>query len=203
MVQTTDDDSRILFDGSNWQDLNRMIALAKFQFLQDDDYDNNHPRRCAYVSQRFTGPALDWVASIHSTQPTTFENFDSFVSTVRDAFGVDDTNITAILRQDLDKLAWGPDVPTFFAEFDRLCTGLNVVGHDVKIAMVEAKLPLKIKILLSEQALSFANYDTMRQRLNIMWALDPQKGGGGSRSKPRCGSCGKRGHSASDCRSKN
>lgn len=193
------------FDGSNWEDLDKLVALAKFQFLQDDDYNDEHqPQRCAYLAQRFVGPALDWVATVHASTPATFESFDGFVVAVKQAFGVEANNVTALRRKALDDLRWGTDVPVFFAEFDRLTFQLNITGHDVKIAMVEAKLPLSMKETLATQALSFANYETMRERLNTMWALNPhRKPGSANSNRPRCGRCGKVGHRADECKSKN
>lgn len=186
MVETTENENNdTMFDGTNWIDLNRMIALAKFQFLQDDDYDDNQPRRCAYLARRFTGGALDWVASQHATDPTLFSSFDNFITSVRQTFGVDDMNITAILRHELDALKWTGDVPLFFAEFDRLALGLSITGHDTKIAMVGAKLPHQLKEILAEQSLAFANYDTMRARLIGMWALDPNRPARGTLAKKK------------------
>jgi hypothetical protein len=61
-----------------------------------------------------------------------------------------------------------------------------------------------MKAKLAEQGLSFSNYDTMRERFNLMWALDPTRSKvvtQGKKKKPRCGSCGKKGHVAAECRS--
>lgn len=193
------------FDGSNWEDLDKLIALARFHFLQDDDYDDAHqPQRCAYLAQRFVGAALDWAANEHVNTPQTYEDFDVFVVAVKQAFGVEANNITALRRRALDDLRWGTDVPVFFSEFDRLTTQLAITGHDTKIAMVEAKLPVSLKETLATQALSFSNYETMRERLNTMWALNPhRKSGASSANRPRCGHCGKLGHRAADCKAKN
>lgn len=194
-------ESDLTFHGANWEDLNRLVSLAKFQFLQDDDYDDNHPRRCACLAASFSGPALDWVSSEYANRPTIFDHFDVFVIETRQAFGVADNNIEALCRKKLDDLQMGSDVPVFFAEFDRLLAALGITGHGTKIAMLQPKLPAHIKKLWAEQALSFANYDTMRERLNCMWALSADVGrGGGNAKKPRCGSCGRKGHKAADCR---
>ncbi|RYP60070.1 hypothetical protein DL770_010066 [Monosporascus sp. CRB-9-2] len=67
MVINTEDDTKITFAGHNWEDFNRWIALSKFQFLQDSEYDDNGPKKRAYAGQRFKWPALDWVASTHTT----------------------------------------------------------------------------------------------------------------------------------------
>lgn len=196
------EDQVIKFNGSNWQALNRVVALSRFQFLQDDDYDDNERRRCAYLAQQFEGSALDWVAQASTARPNIFLDFDGFVRATREAFGIADNNITALLRRDLDQLRWSSDVPVFFAEFDRITHALGITSHETRIAMVEGKLPSLMKIRLAEQALSFANYDTMRERFNCMWALDPSRGQATQSQgrKPRCGSCGRKGHQTSECR---
>lgn len=199
MVSAPDDTHR--FNGSDWQMLNRVVALARFQFTLDDEFDNNEARKCAYVAQHFTGPALDWVSTLPN-QAAVFTHFDGFVEATRQAFGIADNNITALLRRDLDQLSWQSDVPIFFAEFDRLTFALGITSHETRVAMVEQKLPLAMKLRLAEQALHFANYDTMRERFNCMWAMDPTRGQATqSRKKPRCGNCGRQGHPASVCRS--
>jgi hypothetical protein len=191
------------FDGSNWEDLDRIVGLAKFTFLQDDDYDDNELRKCAYLAQQFTGPALDWSVSTHQNQPAVFNDFDGFVVAVQQAFGVEANGIQALRRGTLDSLAWSKNVPVFFAEFDRLTLQLGIGGHGTKIAMVQSKLPLSIKAELARQALDFNNYETMRERLITMWALDPGRASSSSNNKkPRCGTCGKRGHLAADCKAK-
>ena len=206
MVYENDDSHK--FNGSNWQELNRIVALARFNFLQDTDYDNNHPRRCAYLAARYDGAALDWVSSAHGRTANLFSNFDGFITATREAFGIADNNITALLRRDLDQLQWNVDVPVFFSEFDRLTLALGITSHETRVAMIEQKLPMQMKVLLATQALSFANYDTMRERFNCMWAMDPTRNKRVTQTpskakKPRCGTCGKAGHVSTDCRSKN
>lgn len=205
MVQTTEDATDLRFDGSNWEDLDRIIALAKFQFLQDDDYDDNEPRRCAYLAQRFVGPALDYVATLHASEPAAFESFEGLVMGVKQSFGVEANNIGALRRKALDDLRWGGDVPVFFSNFDRLTIQLGITDHTTKIQMVYAKIPSSLKAKLAEQALDFANYETMRERLNTMWALDPNRHGqeAAKATRPRCGRCGKKGHTAANCTAKN
>lgn len=206
-----EDKPSITFNGSNWQELNRLVALSRFKFLIDDKYtiehddgttSPNHPARCACLARNYEGPALDWVASVTAVSADAFSDFEGFIVATRQAFGVADNNITALLRRDLDQLAWQNDVPVFFAEFDRITLALGISSHETRVAMVEGKLPLKMKILLAEQSLSFSNYDTMRERFNGMWAMDPTRSKSVTlgKKKPRCGSCGKKGHVASDCR---
>lgn len=195
----TSDEGTLKFNGSNWQALTRLVGLCRFQFAQDDDYHNDGRRCCAYLASQYEGAALDWASTLPDTA---LVSFDAFVQATREAFGIADNNITALMRRDLDQLQWSRDVPVFFAEFDRLTLGLGITSHETRVAMVESKLPQHMKVRLAEQGLSFANYDTMRERFNCMWALDPTRGQAtGSTKRPRCSACGKKGHQAASCRS--
>jgi len=205
--------STINFDGSNWQDLIRLVAQANLKFILDsakDDPELVTPQaRCAYLASNFEGPALDWVGAEHERNTTIFANYDGFLVHVRNAFGISDEGLAAQRRNELEGLRWSADLPTFFAEFDRLTQLLSLSSHETRIALVRNKLPAHVQKLLAEQALNFSNYETMRERLLVMWALDPARAIGGASNAPaakkrsRCGRCGKKGHNAGDCRSKN
>jgi hypothetical protein len=199
---STNEQTSLRFHGANWEDLDRIIAISRFKFLQTDDYEEPSAR-CAYLATYFEGPALDWAAALYGATPQTFDNFDGFILAVKQAFGVEANNITALRRKALDELRWSTDVPVFFADFDRITFQLGISDHGTKIAMVQAKLPLSLKEELARQALSFENYETMRERLNTMWALNPHKVLDSTPTKrAKCGACGKRGHRAEVCRSK-
>jgi hypothetical protein len=202
------------FNGANWEDLNRLIALAKFKFLVDDEYwvvDDgfrtvpDNAKRSAHLASQFEGAALDWVASTYGSNPQTFDNFEGFITAVRQGFGVADDNIRALCRAKLDELAWGAEVPSFFAELDRLFLALGIGGHDTRIAHVTSKLPPSMKLTLADQGRMFHNYDTMREFLNTRWALMPKHGVGKKATignkRQKCKGCGKKGHSATECRS--
>jgi hypothetical protein len=206
MVGTTDvRASDLKFDGSNWTDFTKIVGLAQFTFIQDDDYSDSELKKCAHLATMYTGPALDWAAYMMTNHRQSFSDFDTFVTLTREAFGIADNNITALLRRQLDELSWSSETPVFFAEFDRLTRALSITSHETRVAMIEAKLPLAMKSLLASQALSFSSYDTMRERFNCMWAMDPSKSKKVTHpgSKPRCGTCGKKGHTATNCKSKN
>jgi hypothetical protein len=197
----------ITFHGNDWQVLNRVVALARFKFAQDSDYDVgtdlDYTKQNTYLASRFEGPALDWAAHTYGANRDLFRGpFDQFVVTVRETFGIHEGNITALLRTELDVLQWNTNVPVFFAEFDRLSATLGITSHSERIILLQGKLPANIKQRFMEQALSFASYDTMRDRCFAMWALDPTRGKSIAKAKSRCGSCGKKGHAASECRSK-
>lgn len=125
--------SDIRFNGSNWQDLTRLVTLCKLHFLQDSDYTNDENARCACLAACFEGPALDWVVERTGTNYALFASFQGFVTECRQAFGVADNNITAYVRRELDQLTWNDDVPVFFAEFDRLTSALQITSHETRV----------------------------------------------------------------------
>lgn len=208
--------SRITFDGSNWQDLTRLLTVTQMKFLQsantDDDEFASDEAKCAYLVSQFTGPALDWAGASYTANNAVFNQYTIFVQGVKDAFGISDQGLEAQRRGELEGLKWHHDLPVFFAEFDRITHQLNLTGNETKIALLRAKLPFNVTKLLAEQALNFHDYSTMRERLLTMWSLDPSAsavGGTGhhapqsSKKRPRCGRCGRKGHTASECRAKN
>lgn len=209
-------DSTITFDGSHWQDLTRLVTSCNMEFLQyahfseDENNYSTEEAKCAKLVSYFRGPALDWAGNIYANAPQVMNNFDNFVEGVRNAFGISDEGLSAQRRGELEGLRWdAQNLPVFFAEYDRITMQLGLTGHDTKIAILRSKLPIHVQKLLAEQALNFANYETMRERLLTMWNLDPGKhtavsaGTTTRKKKPRCGRCGKKGHTASDCRTKN
>jgi len=209
-MASSDASSSVTFDGSNWEDLTRLVTLARLDFLVSPEDFEGEPARCAHLCKNFRGPALDWVGSAHASTPAIFDDYDQFVEAARNQFGISDQGLSAQRRGQLEGLKWQHDLPIFFAEFDRLTHLLGLNGDAVKIALVRSKLPQHVQKLLAEQALDFANYDTMRERLLTMWSLDPSRriaepsgSSTGSKKKPRCGRCGRKGHTASDCRAKN
>jgi hypothetical protein len=210
---STRDESLIFFDGSNGEDLLRLVTMSRLAFLREPErYEEDIRAQCGHLAKNFRGPALDWVGNVLSTNAGALDNFQGFYNLVRAHFGIDDGNLDALRRAELDALRWRPDLPVFFAEFDRLTSLLGLAGDAVKIALVRSKLPTHVQKLLAEQALDFAHYPTMRTRLLTMWALDPSRSipssasssaGTTQKKRGKCSRCGKRGHAASDCRSKN
>lgn len=208
------EENDVLFDGSNWQDLTRLVTRCRMKFLQtsalDADPYVNDDAKCAHLVSHFRGPALDWAGQTYEANNASFADYSGFVEATRNAFGISDEGLEAQRRGQLEGLRWSTNLPTFFAEFDRLTSLLGLNQDSTRIAILRSKLPTTVQKLLSEQALNFHNYDTMRERLLTMWSLDPNRntvvgqGSAAAHSKrPRCGRCGKKGHTASDCRSKN
>lgn len=195
----------LTFDGSNWEDLSRLVTQAKLARLTDADVDSVEAQG-AWLGQRLRGPALDWFGEQYAARPGTFlSSFDDWTEQLRQQFGVSDDGLRARRRGQLEGLHWQPELPVFFAEFDRLTSLLGMTGNPARIALLRGKLPQHVQKLLAEQALDFHDYSTMRERLLTMWALDPTKNtavhASANRKRPKCGRCGKKGHAASDCRS--
>ena len=214
-MSTSEYTDNYYFDGSNWQDLTRLVTAARMKFLisanEENDKYETPAAKCAYLASFFRGPALDWVGQAYDANNAIFNNYAVFIENARQTFGISDEGLSAQRRGQLEGLQWRTDLPVFFAEFDRLTQLLGLQQDSTRIALLRAKLPYHVQKLLAEQALNFSHYPTMRERLLVMWSLDPSKTTnvvtssvqGGTRKRPKCGRCGKKGHAASDCRAKN
>lgn len=196
--------SDLAFDGSNWEDFSRLVTLTRLSsvFTTIDNEDD----KCAYLAQHFVGAALDWVGTQtdHGTD-TVFGNFDAFVRLVRTRFGIEDDVVRAHRQTQLDALRWSPDLPVFFSEFDRLTSSIGLTSEEARLAMLRSKLPLAEQRKLADAGRIFYSFETARSHLLTVWALQPQGAAAAantrSATRPKCGSCGKRGHRAANCKS--
>lgn len=199
--------SDVYFDGSNWEDLSRLVTLAKLNRASGTEVDSESTES-SWLARQFTGAALDWVTVQLNLKPALLDKFNDFVQSVRDHFGITDALVQSHQRVQLDALTWRKDAPTFFAEFDRLALecGLGADGN-AKIILAYAKLPTHIHTVLAQQNYVAPSYANLRDRVLTLWVLDPKSHGHKvdqtSAKKPRCGRCGKRGHAASECRTPN
>jgi hypothetical protein len=187
--------------------LTRLAALAKVRRLVETEIDSDGAE-VAWVASRFTGPALDWLAH-RFTDPTWALPTEKapFYEQVREAFGITDANVQNNQRLQLQALAWRSDLPTFFAEFDRLSIQCGMGGklNAGRLELLRAKLPASLQHSLAQQAFVPASYEHLRERLLLMWTLDPSSSRGKAEraktGRPKCGKCGKKGHTASECHS--
>jgi hypothetical protein len=192
------------FDGSNWQDLTRLIALAKLHRASGTEVDSD-TTQSAWVARQFTGPALDLVANLLVTEAALFDNFNQFCARVRDYFGITDTLLQAHQRTQLDALKWHRDLPLFFAEFERLSHACGMGGENAgKVTLLVSKIPEKQRAILARQAPPPSTFSEYRSRLLTVWVADPTSVGVSidkEQARPKCGKCGKKGHTTSTCHS--
>jgi|SRR5262245_310047 len=191
------------FDGSNWEDLTRLATLAKLHRASGTEVDSD-ATQSTWVARQFTGPALDLVTNLLAVEPKVLDDFTAFIARVREHFGISDGLVVAHQRNQLDALKWRRDLPTFFAEFERLSHACGMGGENSgKITLLVAKIPEKYRSILARQVPPPGSYSDHRQRLLLLWAQEPTAPGVSTdraSTKPKCGRCGKQGHTASDCR---
>lgn len=192
------------FDGSNWEDLNRLTTLARLFRASGTEVDSDLTQS-TWVARQFTGPALDLVTSILLIEESLLNDFPGFIRRVREHFGISDAVVLSHQRTQLDALKWRKDLPTFFAEFDRLGLACGHGGDTSgKVTLLLTKVPDKYRSILARQSPPPITYVQHRERLFTIWASDPTSASTSTDKasvKPKCGKCGKSGHTASECRS--
>lgn len=205
MKPKTPSSSDLTFDGSNWEDLARLATQAKLMRLAEAEVDSEKTQS-AWLARHYVGAAMDWFVNTWPIKAKLLDDFEEFLSDTRNAFGITDDLVLHHGRTQLEALRWRNDLPTFFAEFDRLALqcGLGSDGSG-KLELLRGKIPDASNTLLAQQAFVPSSYAALRTRLLTMWVLDPKsstsKADKSGKSKPKCGKCGKRGHTAAECRS--
>lgn len=182
----------------------RLCTLSKLHRFSGTEVDSD-VTQATWVARHFVGPALDWLTLRMTVDNALFTNFDKFTEKAREQFGINDTLLLDHQKVQLEHLRWRADLPTFFAEFDRLTAACGMGSNDiVKITLLLSKMPGNLRTQLALQAFSPTKYTEYRAGLLSRWALNPS--GAAARneansSRPKCGKCKKKGHTAAECRS--
>lgn len=201
----TSSSSDLTFDGSNWEDLARLATQAKLMRLSETEVDSDKTQS-AWLARHYVGAAMDWFVNTWALKTKLLDDFEEFLTETRNAFGITDDLVLYHGRTQLEALRWRNDLPTFFAEFDRLSLQCGL-GADTagKLELLRTKIPEASNTLLAQQAFVPSSYVALRTRLLTMWVLDPKsstsKADKINKSKPKCGRCGKKGHTSAECRS--
>ncbi|MCY9656362.1 hypothetical protein [Paenibacillus thiaminolyticus] len=200
---------RIYFDGSNWEDLPRLVSLCYFEFLQSGKYEDNEPAKCARLSSYFTGAALDYASAQYGTTTDVFSDFEEFVARTKAHFAATEDNLITLKRSALETLSWTDPCSVFFAEFDRLTSSLGINSDVSKVALLKPKLPAYVRQAMASWGVDYTSYHMLRNKI-VLVSLAHQtlprsvaRPKQASATKPKCGKCGKKGHTGANCRSKN
>jgi len=199
------DDQTIIFDGSNWDDLDRLSTRSFLTVALDKSIEEkDKPERAAVLmALSLGGAALDWYSANAAKGQTALN-----VSTPQNlknqlmiAFGWTESLGKEMLRHQLAQLAWDPqDLPTFFADFTRLTTALGMLGDASRMMMLREKVPKAMWETAANWGIVDMTFSTFRERALAVAMM----GGGGAKTptakRVKCGNCGKRGHSADKCR---
>lgn len=196
--------SDLLFDGTNPETLLRLIALVKLELaFAEEDSDAG---KSAWLAQHFSGAALDWIDLQLEDDSDILDDFEELVVQVKYRFGITHDALKARYQAQFDALQWTEDTPIFLAEFDRLTMKLGLATGPVRLQLLRTKLPAAILNMWADQGYYMVNYDQTRERLYTRHALrytGPNARSAKNAARPKCGSCGKKGHVAGDCRAKN
>lgn len=190
----------VFFDGSNWDDLDRLITVAKFLVLLDKDLDGDSAE-VPLISTGLRGAALDWlIANSTASPPKDVSTTAKLKNQLEAAFGITTGLRTTRYRQQLAELKFDHlDLSTFFADFNRLTQQLGMIGDSSRIMALNEKLPPSIKVDMAKLGLAGMTYDTARDRIMAM-GLQGAFGTVAKANRPKCQNCGKRGHKTTDCR---
>jgi hypothetical protein len=190
------------FDGTNPEDLLRLVTLTKLELaFANSDCEED---KCAWLCQHFSGAALDWLENELADGPELLTDFEELVAQVKANFGITEDTLRARYQVQFDALRMGADWPSFLSEFDRLTRKLHLVSNNERLQLLRMKLPASVLAKFAEQGLLMVDYAIIRDRLLTMHALNPagQAASGAKRAaRPKCGTCGKKGHTAAECRS--
>ena len=135
-----------------------------------------------------------------------FDDYDDFVAKVRAAFGFQGTSQKMFLRSRLAALKFGNDPLTFLNEFEVLTAQLGMTSDVTRVYEAMQKLPKHYLDVFNTMQVPHTSWYTLKAHITVIAAARA----GLSDAKPdekrrrsKCGKCGKKGHTAGQCRSPN
>jgi hypothetical protein len=194
----------LTFDG-NPVDLERILGMVALQFALHAGAFTQETTKTAYLVSHFRGAALDWGTRLVIKNDNRLQSYDKFTTSLKDHFGYDYAQLTSLHRTQLTKLTQTGDLMEFLTEFDNLSERVGLRADPTKITLVLPKLKKEYYDAIADGGDTIENYSTLRLRLLNIYAMKTGQppSDEAKRKKSRCGKCGKRGHSATQCKSTN
>jgi hypothetical protein len=197
----------LAFDG-NPVDLQRLLAHVSVSFLADQSKFGTEQAKSGFLAKHFRGPALDWLAVNLRDNASLLDNFDAFKSAVQGAFGLDSvrTGVEARTRMDALRQSPGGDLLLFLSEFEGLCATLGLASDASRCTLLMPKLEPYYQSSLRTSGQLCSSYSSIKAMLGNMYALRKDPGVAHqdkARRKAKCGKCGRKGHTSTECRSGN
>lgn len=187
------------FDG-NADDLRKFFAILEVRHVVHHESVPNDQAKIADAAGHFTGAVLDWFGDKLVEQPTYLGTtaWANFKAELERRFGM--TAITVQVRAQAKLASMKQDGPLldFLADFERTAE-LAGSGDVTKCALLPPKVSPRIRKAIEESGQALTNWNTMRSFcINVSSRTDDVTETGRKR-RARCGKCGKRGHTASQC----
>lgn len=198
------DDQDIVFDGSNWDDLDRLATRARMAAKLDKDVapEDEETRTALLMAYSLGGAALDWYsANMALETPIDVTTPQKLKNRLMNHFGWSAEMQIESYRKQLKDLVWDPkDLPTFFADFTRLTSHLGINADQSRIMILREKAPASVWVEASHWGIINMTFAAFRDRTLACAMIASLVNTAPKARRVKCGNCGKRGHSADHCR---
>ena len=196
------------FSGSPLE-LDRFLSVQRSLIGADTDVDATANTQALRLAAALRGPALDWYIATAPHQPGIVSDIANLERALRDMFGLSNGQRQAGFRLQFGESRQGAtDLLEYLAHISALATVSGCGNDPTLLAVVPGKLAPRYQLALANSGRLWASWNDMRTFLANVYAQDPQSALAlaeprKTSRKPKCGKCGKRGHTAEVCRTKN
>ena len=202
--------SDVVFDG-NPVDLDRVLGYVNTQqVLYPDAFGDNDAVKSCYLALHFRGDALDWHSALISSANTAgyLHDYEGYISQLKVQFGYSlELNVAGASTELMALRQTGDykDLREFLNHFRTLCQRTGIASDVSRLAILYPKLDPYYHGAIVTNGRCYTRFQDAANFLLGVYSHTPANGKDVSvqRSKARCKVCGKRGHTGSQCKSKN
>lgn len=194
------------FDGSDVLVLSAILTQGEILFASDTSYWTDG-RKIAYLASAFEGPAAVWLGIVSPSDRVSYTGFRALVVT---QFGLSDESAKRFALRRMASSPYrgkgGDDLLPWLGEFTSWMTSAGITDPATKSILILSNLPDVLRSLVLPQIADVTSLANLLKELRegvaggTFSASTRASGGTSSSSRPRCGRCKKRGHSAKECR---
>lgn len=187
------------FDG-NADDLRKFLAIIEVRHIIHAESVPNDQAKIADAAGHFTGPVLDWFADKIAEQSTYVgvTQWSVFKTELERRFGMTASTLQVRAQAKLSTMKQDGPILEFLADFERTAE-LAGSGDVTKSALLPSKTSPRIRKAIEESGQALTNWNTLRSFVINVASRTEDRSEPGRKRRARCGKCGKRGHTASQC----
>lgn len=200
----------VLFDGGDPVELAKHLTYVDVIAAANPQIFVSETQRVAFSVSGLRGVAIEWIGTTLAADTSLIGppgDWRKYKAILQDRWGQSGGNAQRQAQLRLAQLEFGKDLTVFqwLSEIEALAAAIGSTSDVSMLTIVMLKVPQWAREKIYGGGGNLNTWKLLRDRIIVLDSAGiltkPGKKGGGKK-KPKCGNCGKKGHSAAECTAK-